>query len=109
MLIEDDYMVARAIVRMLGQLGIVVVGPVGSVTQATELAETADFDFALLDLNLQGVQAYTVADILLRRKTPFAFLTGYDKADIREKYRNVPLLEKPFNVDDLRALWRWGA
>jgi CheY-like chemotaxis protein len=108
MLIEDDYMVARAIVRILGQLGTTVVGPAGSVALATELAETADFDYALLDINLQGVQAYSVADILMRRRIPFAFLTGYDGLDIQEDYRNVPVLQKPFNLDDLKALWCWG-
>ena len=109
LLVEDDFMIARALARAIGQLGVDVVGPAATIAHATELAGTADFDCALLDINLQGAKGYTVADILMRRGTPFAFLTGYSKVDIPKDYRHVPLLEKPVTLHALKALWDWGA
>jgi CheY-like chemotaxis protein len=109
LLIEDEYMVARAIVRAVGQLGVDIVGPAASVASAVELAQTADFDCALLDINLQGLEAYPVADILVRRGKPFAFLTGYDKSDILKDYRHIPMLQKPLRFEALKAMWGWGA
>jgi CheY-like chemotaxis protein len=108
-LVEDEIMIARALVRVIEQLGVSVVGPAVTIARAAELAGTADFHWALLDINLQGVKAYRVADILMRRGTPFAFLTGYSKSDIPENYGHIPLLEKPVGLRALQALWDWDA
>jgi hypothetical protein len=35
------------------------------------------FDWAILDVNLDGQPSYPVADILKRTRVPFAFATGY--------------------------------
>jgi CheY-like chemotaxis protein len=108
LLVEDDFMIARALGRVVRLLGAEVVGPAATIAHATELAGTAEFDCALLDIDLRGVKAYTVADILTRRGMPFAFLTGYSQIDIPKDYKHVPLLEKPVSLHALRALWNWG-
>ena len=105
LVVEDDFMIANQFARELALLGAEVVGPVGSLARAIELAETADFDCALVDINLRGVEAYPVADVLLRRGSPIAFVTGYDRTHIPERFNNVPLIQKPVDPFEVaRAL-----
>lgn len=105
LLVEDDFMIASQFARELANLGAEVVGPAGSLSRAIELAETADFDCALVDINLRGFDAYPVADVLLRRGSPVAFVSGYDRSHIPERYKNVPLIQKPVDPSEVaRAL-----
>jgi hypothetical protein len=49
--------------------------------------------------------AYPVADIILRRGSPMAFVSGYDRSHIPERYKNVPLIQKPVDATEVaRAL-----
>jgi hypothetical protein len=53
-----------------------------------------------LDWQLGGTDSGTVADILIERQIPFAFVTGFAEiADAR--YRKIPLLNKPFATEIL--------
>lgn len=96
LLVEDEIMVAWALEDMLDKLGCVVVGPAARVDQALELIGSADFDAAVLDVNLNGEESYPVADALTARGVPFLFSTGYNKGNLREAYRPLPLLQKPY-------------
>jgi hypothetical protein len=61
-------------------------------------------DVALLDLNLdRGETAYPVADALMVRAVPFAFVTGSDADALLPAYRSRPTLQKPFADDALEA------
>ena len=105
LVVEDDFLIASQFAGALANLGAEVVGPVGSLGKAIELAETADFDCALVDINLRGLDAYPVADILIRRGAPMAFVSGYDRSHIPERYKNVPLIQKPVDPSEVaRAL-----
>jgi hypothetical protein len=42
-----------------------------------------------------------VADILLAKNIPFAFVTGYNHAP-EKRHVHIPLLQKPFNREQLR-------
>jgi CheY-like chemotaxis protein len=101
LVVEDDFLIASQFAGALANLGAEVVGPVGSLGKAIELAETADFDCALVDINLRGLDAYPVADILIRRGAPMAFVSGYDRSHIPERYKNVPLIQKPVDPSEV--------
>jgi DNA-binding response OmpR family regulator len=98
LIIEDDYMIANQLARAFEALGGEVVGPTGSLGKAIQLVETAEFDCALVDINLRGVESYPVVDILMRRGVPVAFISGYDRTNIPDRYRSIPLIQKPVDV-----------
>jgi CheY-like chemotaxis protein len=96
LVVEDEYFVAKGMVRGLRDNGVEVVGPVGDIDAALDLIDAAEhLDGAVVDLNLNGEMAYPVADALLERGIPFVFATGYDKAAIPPRYAHVPRCEKP--------------
>ena len=98
LLVEDDFYIAEDMVYQLEAGGAKVVGPVASVDAAIGLIEqTEPLDGAVIDVNLQGVMSWPIADALLRRGVPFVFATGYDRASIPERYAKIACCEKPCN------------
>lgn len=104
LVVEDDMLVATMIEDMLAELGIELAGTASDFDRALAMAEQEAFDFAVLDLNIGGQEAYPVADILSARNIPFAFATGYGQLHLREAYRQHPALQKPFRMSDLEAV-----
>jgi len=86
---------------MLADLGCTIVGPASSVKQALAMIDAEAIDAVVLDVNLNGQLSYPVADALAMRGVPFLFSTGYDKDTLRDGYRNVPVLQKPFHQAEL--------
>lgn len=104
LIIEDEHMVAKALSRALRGTGVEVVGMAATVEQALTLVEdTPHIDGALVDINLRGIRAYSVADALAGRGVPFVFTTGYSSPIIPDRYRHVALLQKPFEPDEIIA------
>ena len=104
LVVEDEMMVALLLEEMIADLGHRVVGPVGRLGKALELASSAAIDVAILDVNVDGQGVYPVAAALAARGIPFAFVTGYGREGVRESYRGSPTLTKPFQRQDLREL-----
>lgn len=107
LLVEDEFFIADDIVFQLEAGGAEVVGPAASVDAAIGLIErTERIDGAILDVNLQGVMSWPVADALLGRGVPFLFATGYDKASIPARYAGIVRCEKPVDPNKTaRALF----
>jgi CheY-like chemotaxis protein len=80
-----------------------VAGLASRLPGALSLAGEATFDVAMLDVNLAGETSFAVADLLAGRGIPFLFATGYGLAGIEERYRDRPVLQKPFRAADLGA------
>lgn len=100
LVIEDESLVGMLIEDMLDQLGCAVAGSVSSLQQALENAARLEIDFAVLDVNLRGQPSYPVAEALQARGVPFVFISGY--GDVSERWRSRPILQKPFELDQLR-------
>jgi CheY-like chemotaxis protein len=102
LLVEDEYLVARSLCRLLKTLGATILGPAATIEQAFGLLATTDrIDFSLIDVNLRGVTGFPIADALLARGVPFAFATGYGDSIVPERYREVAVLQKPFGAEML--------
>jgi CheY-like chemotaxis protein len=101
LLVEDEYLIRMLLEDMLSDLGYGVAGAASTVAEALELAKSAAFDLAILDVNLDGEEVYPVAEIVAARKLPFVFVTGYGGSGLPEIYRSRPALQKPFQMDDL--------
>lgn len=78
LVVEDEYLVAHEIVDLLEQWGATIMGTVQSPAQALDLLARETPDGAVLDINLRGGSAYSVADALEAAGVPFILVTGYD-------------------------------
>jgi CheY-like chemotaxis protein len=103
LVVEDDSLVAMLIEDIVADLGHEVVGSATRLEEALDLARTASFDAAILDVNLAGRRSFPVADVLKARGIPFIFATGYDTEGLEEGYRDAVTLHKPFQAEDVKA------
>lgn len=101
MVVEDDALVALDLETMLQMAGCEVVGPLARLDQALPVAVSGKFDGALLDIHLRGTLVYPVADVLVSRKLPFMFLSGYSCRDLPERFGDRPILTKPYMAKTL--------
>jgi DNA-binding response OmpR family regulator len=104
LVVEDEMLVAMLIEDLVQDLGHRTVGPAMRLETALELADTADIDCAILDINLAGKQSFPVAHRLLARKIPFIFASGYGAAGLCEPFLSAPVLQKPFDAKALAAI-----
>ena len=100
-LVEDEVMIRMMVADMLEELGYSVAAEAGDVTEALQLAETTDFDIAILDVNVNGKVISPVAEVVARRGRPFIFATGYGAQGLPEEFRDRPTLQKPFQMETL--------
>ena len=109
LVVEDEVLVGMMIEEMLRDLGYEIAGLSTHLDHALTLARTARFDVALLDINLNGRQSFPIADAVRARGLPFLFATGYGSRIVPEPYRDAPILQKPFSLEELKgALQRAG-
>jgi CheY-like chemotaxis protein len=105
LVVEDESMIRMLLDGMLSDLGYTMVAEAGAIDEAVALAKQAEFDAAILDVNLNGQSITPVVEILVARGLPFVFATGYGLRGVPAAYRNHPTLQKPFQVEALaRAL-----
>ena len=104
LLVEDETLIARLMEEMLAEFACEVTATVGQLDEAMEVAATQRFDLAFVDVNLRGVPAWPLADVLRARGIPFAFVTGYGASATTATHADVPVLQKPFRVQDLEAI-----
>jgi CheY-like chemotaxis protein len=97
LVVEDEYLIAMNLQDGLENAGSVVLGPVPSVEKAIKKIESEPhIDAAVLDVNLGGALAYPVADLLVARKIPFVFTSGYEDNVLRSRYSGVKNCPKPY-------------
>jgi CheY-like chemotaxis protein len=104
LLVEDEALIAMLMEDMLAELDCEVSATVGQLDEAVRVAGTQHFDAAFIDVNLRGVPAWPLADVLRSRGIPFAFVTGYGSAGTAAAHAAAPVLQKPFRVQDLEAV-----
>jgi CheY-like chemotaxis protein len=104
LVVEDEFLIALDIASALEERGCSVIGPLGSVGEALEALRREAVDGALLDANLGGEPVDKLAEALLARRVPFAFVSGYGREQLPLKYREAPLVRKPFTGQDLFAV-----
>jgi DNA-binding response OmpR family regulator len=103
-LVEDEVMIRMMVADMLEELGYRVVAEAGEIGEAMKLAQTADFDIAILDVNVNGKVISPVAELISARNRPFIFATGYGSSGLPEEFRDRPALQKPFQLETLARM-----
>ncbi|WP_068087094.1 response regulator [Novosphingobium rosa] len=104
LIVEDEMTIAFMIEDMLISLGHEVVEIAMRLPEALEVARRVEADLAILDVNLDGLRSFPVAEVLDERGIPFGFATGYGAMGVEERFRQHPILKKPFRLVDLETL-----
>lgn len=104
LLVEDEFIVSMLTEDMLNELGYEVSMTAASLEEGIRLASDGVFDFAVLDVNLNGVMSYPIADLLVKRSIPFVFASGYAPNGIDVRYPGVLKLQKPFTLVGLQTV-----
>jgi CheY-like chemotaxis protein len=102
LIVEDEVLVAMLVEEMLAELGYEIAVMCTDLDEALQAATSATFDFAVLDINLNGLRSFPIADLLAERGVPFLFATGYGAKILPDRHARVPVVQKPFSLDDLR-------
>lgn len=97
LLVEDEYYIADDVRRTLMAEGATVAGPYATLAKAHQALDNDQFDCAVIDLNLHGESAISIADRLAQGGKSFAIATGYGSAAVPDRFEGVPRIEKPFD------------
>jgi len=97
-------MIRMMVADMLEELGHSVAAEAGEIGEAVKLAQSTDFDLAILDVNVNGRVITPVAELINARNRPFIFATGYGSSGLPEEYRDRPALQKPFQLETLAQM-----
>ena len=96
LVVEDDWILADDIARLLSREGAAVVGPAGSVEAATRLAAAEDgLHAAVLDVKLRDGDVYDLARRLDARGVRLLFVSGWDPEAAPYDLHHCARLEKP--------------
>ena len=102
LLVEDETLIAMQTERSLSEAGYTVIGPIARLGDAPEAIANHALDGAILDINLNGERSFAIADLLVSRRVPFMFCTGFAAASILpDRFRFIPVIVKPFSAATL--------
>jgi len=105
MVVEDEFIIADEIAGIVVDAGHEVVGPFGSIEDATaSLAEEDKPDLVILDANLRGKSSIPLARKLRELGVRLCLCTGYRSDDLRSEFGDVAILHKPVNARALMSL-----
>jgi CheY-like chemotaxis protein len=104
--VEDEFAVLLLLEDMLLELGCELAGTASRMQEALALANSTACDAAILDVNINGETIDPVAEILTARGTPVVFSTGYGRSGIDPRWRDRPVLQKPYRIEDFAAALR---
>jgi DNA-binding NtrC family response regulator len=81
LIVEDEFLIAMDLKRLLEDRGWRVLGPAASVRAALLLLEEELPSVALLDVNLGNEPVTAVAEALKTRDVPFAVASAYERPE----------------------------
>ena len=102
--VEDEALVALNLEDMLTELGCTIAASAMRLEQALDIAGNGlAADVAILDVNLGGKPVFPVAELLAAAGLPIVFATGYGRAGLPEAWRDRPVLQKPYTIDEVAS------
>lgn len=104
LVLENEPLIASLLVDWLDELGCEPIGPVAALPDALARIASESFDGAIVDVSLDGGEAYPCGDALLARGVPFAFTTGHDKGAVEDRFPGATVLSKPFDFNAVKTL-----
>jgi CheY-like chemotaxis protein len=101
LILEDEYLISVMIEDILKDLGCQSVASATGIESALQLISTYDPEFALIDYSIGAGTSQDVAQALVDRGIPFAFVTGRLPDDMVAGFADVPFVSKPFEPEDI--------
>jgi CheY-like chemotaxis protein len=98
LIVEDELMIRMLLEDMLSDFGCVLAAEAGTIESALVAVREAQFDVAVLDVNVEGALITPVAAALAARGVPFVFATGYGARGLPEGFTDRPVVQKPFET-----------
>lgn len=96
LVVEDNALLAMTVDSILRSAGADVAGPVGTLSEAEQLASGETLSGAILDIKLNTEEVWPVARILVDRGVPFVFCSGhFDRDILPDEWSEYPILTKP--------------
>lgn len=103
LVLEDDFLLADEIARLLTWAGASVLGPFSTESAAVAALGKDRATLAVLDVNLGDGPSFDLAWALKGRAIPFFFLTGYDDAVFPPDLQDVHRVKKPASAREILA------
>src|SRR6476646_10921457 len=104
LIIENDFLIGEMLHDMVAELGYAVTKVAHRLPSALREISKENFDAALVNIGIDAEKhGSDIADILLEKHIPFAFVTGYGHA-YAQRHAHIPLLPTPFNREQLRVV-----
>lgn len=103
LVVEDEALVGMLTLNMVREMGYAALGPMTTIADANAAIGKDVFDVAVIDLNLNGLPAYPLADALHDRGVPFVFVTGYAPDSVDGRFSHIPIIQKPIPRDELAS------
>lgn len=100
LVVEDEPLISMMLEDMLAEVGCAVVGVAASLKKGLELAHTARFDVAILDVTLGRESSFPIADLLREKGVPFLFASGHGDG-LPEPHADRVMLTKPYDLSEL--------
>jgi signal transduction histidine kinase/FixJ family two-component response regulator len=100
LVVEDDPEARVAVQAMLQSFDIRVSSS-GDPFEAVELARSGDFSAVVTDVNLPGMDGFSMASIMedARPGMIMVFMSGFVGIEVPTRWANSPLLSKPFEAE----------
>ena len=106
LLVEDEALIIMLVEDALADIGCELAGVASRFDDAFTKAQALDFDVAILDVNLNGLRTFPIAEAIKARGIAFVFATGYGATSVPDGLNSVPILQKPFAPIDLEQALR---
>lgn len=103
LVVEDEALIRMMLVDMIEEAGHSVVAEAGDIQKGAALATGADFDLAILDINLAGDTIEPIASAIAGRGKPFFFVSGYGSSGVPDAFRGIPVVRKPCLLAELQS------
>lgn len=93
---EDEMIVAHDLCDTVEEAGFTVEGPFDDPSSAMLAFQKHKPDLAILDINLMGGTAYSLAETMMAEDVPVIFHSGQvDSEEVHARYPNASALSKP--------------
>jgi two-component SAPR family response regulator len=94
LIVEDEPLVPMGLEVMVTEIVTAAVVVEASIAATKKILHEA-LDFAFLDVDVTDGNTFEVAQILERKRVPFAFISGSPQEQLPSGLRSVPFIPKP--------------
>ena len=99
LVVEDEPLIAMMLEDFLESLGHRVHATCDSIEDSLAAVDGGGFDFAILDVSINGDSVWPVAEKLREKNIPFVIATGGHVEPPPSEFARVPVIEKPYTID----------